>query len=128
MKSAAFQNIDSYIASFPKDIQETLEILRATIHKAAPDAIEKISYGMPTFALGGNLVYFAAYKKHIGFYPSSSGIAAFSKEFNMYKWAKGSVQFPLDKPMPLELITRIVKYRVKENLAKSKGKKHGRQT
>ncbi len=113
-------SIDSYIASFPETIQHLLRQMRATIKKAAPKAEEKISYAMPTFFLNGNLVHFAGYKTHIGFYPAPSGIAAFKKELTVYKNAKGSVQFPLDEPLPLTLITKIVKYRVKENLEKKK--------
>jgi uncharacterized protein YdhG (YjbR/CyaY superfamily) len=116
------QTIDEYIATFPKDIQEILETLRATIKKAAPDAEETISYQIPTFKLKRNLVHFAAYKHHIGFYPTSSGIEKFKQELSAYKGAKGSVQFPLDQPVPLELISKIVKYRVKENLEKAETK------
>lgn len=112
------KSIDQYIGSFPKNIQEILTTLRLTINAAAPTAHETIKYQMPTFTLNGNLVHFAAYKKHIGFYPTPSGIEAFKQEISKYKWAKGSVQFPIEKPLPLDLITRIVKYRVKENLKK----------
>ncbi len=119
-KKSGFNSIDEYIATFPKDIQKILEELRATIKVAAPDSEEKISYQMPTFFMNGNLVHFAAFKKHIGFYPTPSGIEAFQKELSAYEGAKGSVQFPLDKPMPLKLITRIVKFRVAENLKKAK--------
>lgn len=114
-----FKNIDQYIAGFPKDVQKTLEELRATIIKAAPGAEEVISYQMPAFKFKGNLVYFAAYKNHIGFYPTSSGIATFKKELSVYEGAKGSVKFPIDKPLPLNLITRIVKFRGKENEEKA---------
>jgi uncharacterized protein YdhG (YjbR/CyaY superfamily) len=121
------QTIDNYIAGFPKDIQGLLEEIRKVIQEAAPNAVEKISYGMPTFALNSkNLVHFAAFKNHIGFYPVPSGIEKFKKELSAYKGAKGSVQFPLDKAMPLELIAKIVKFRVKENLAKAKEKKNGK--
>jgi uncharacterized protein YdhG (YjbR/CyaY superfamily) len=120
---AAPQTIDEYIAGFPPDVQEILQKIRRTIHEAAPDATEKISYQMPTFYLKGNLVHFAAFKEHIGFYPVPSGIEKFKKELSVYKQGKGSVQFPLDQPMPYELITKIVKFRVKENLAKAAGKK-----
>jgi uncharacterized protein YdhG (YjbR/CyaY superfamily) len=116
-------DIDGYIAGFPKDVQVLMEKLRETIRKAAPRAEEAISYQIPTFKLGGNLVHFAAYKHHIGFYPGASGIAAFKKELSVYKGAKGSVQFPLDSPIPYGLVTRIVKFRVKESLAKQAGKK-----
>jgi len=117
--------IDEYIANFPKDIQVILKKIRTTIRKAAPNAEEAIKYQMPTFVLGGNLVHFAAFKNHIGFYPVPTGIEKFKKELSVYKGAKGSVQFPLDKPIPYELIGKIVKSRVKENLekAKAKGKK-----
>jgi uncharacterized protein YdhG (YjbR/CyaY superfamily) len=108
--------IDDYIAGFPPDIQELLEKIRATIKMAAPEAKEKISYQIPTFAMNGNLVHFAAFKKHIGFYPTSGGIEKFKEELSKYKGAKGSVQFPLDKDIPFDLISKIVKYRVKENL------------
>ena len=117
-----FTSIDEYIATFPGEVQILLKELRATIRTAAPDAEEKISYQIPTFFLKGNLVHFAAYKKHIGFYPTSSGIQAFQKELSIYKSAKGSVQFPLEEPLPLELIGRIVKYRVAENLERATSK------
>jgi len=116
------KNIDEYIADFPLDIQEILKKVRATIKKAAPDAEEIINYGIPTFTLKGNLVHFAGFKTHIGFYPTPSGIEKFKKDLSVYKWAKGSVQFPLDKPIPYGLITKIVKFRVKENLEKAKEK------
>jgi uncharacterized protein YdhG (YjbR/CyaY superfamily) len=114
------KEIDKYIAGFPKEVQAILNKVRATIRKAAPDALETINYGIPTFTLNGNLVHFAGFKKHIGFYPAPSGIEKFKKELSVYKGAKGSVQFPLDEPIPYALITRIVKFRVKENLAKGK--------
>ena len=113
-------NIDEYIKGFPKEIQQILEQVRQTIKKAAPLATEAISYGMPAFKLNGMLVWFAAYSKHIGFYPKASGIEKFKKELSIYKSAKGSVQFSVDKPLPLDLITKIVKFRVSENLARSK--------
>ena len=119
-KKSGINSIDEYIATFPKDIQNILQELRAAIKAAAPNAEEKISYQMPTFFLNGNLVHFAAFKKHIGFYPTPSGIETFQKELSVYEGAKGSVQFPLDKPMPLKLIIRIVKFRVAENLKKAK--------
>lgn len=117
-----FISIDDYILQFLPEVQEILKTLRKVIRESAPDATEKISYQMPTFTLHGNLVHFAAYKKHIGFYPTSSGIAAFQQELLEYKGAKGSVQFPLDKPIPYELISKIVKFRVAENIKKSTGK------
>lgn len=109
------QTIDAYIAMFPKEVQEKLQVLREVIHEAAPDAEENISYQMPTFVLHGNLVHFAAYEKHLGFYPAPSGISAFQTQLSNYKWAKGSVQFPLHEPLPTELIREIVKFRVTEN-------------
>jgi len=114
--------IDEHIAKFPKDVQEILEKIRATIRKAAPDAEETINYGIPTFTLKGNLVHFAGFKNHIGFYPTPSGIEKFKKELSVYKGAKGSVQFPLNKPIPYGLISKIVKFRVKENLEKAAAK------
>ena len=108
---------------FPEEVRKILEELRVTIKAAAPAAEERISYQMPTFFLKGNLVHFAAYKRHIGFYPTPSGIEKFQKELAVYASAKGSVQFPLDKPIPYALIRRIVKFRVKESLEKAKGKK-----
>lgn len=114
-------SIDEYIAGFPKDIQTILEQVRTTIKKAAPDAEETISYAIPTFRLNGNLVHFAAFKNHIGFYPAPTGSEAFKEELSVYKSGKGSVQFPLDQPMPLDLITRIVQFRVAENTAKAGG-------
>lgn len=115
-------SIDDYILQFPTNVQEILQTLRQTIKDAAPEAEEKMSYQMPTFYLKGNLVHFAAYEKHIGFYPAPSGIEAFKKELSVYKGAKGSVQFPIDDPMPLDLIRKIVKFRVEEN-GKLPGKK-----
>jgi uncharacterized protein YdhG (YjbR/CyaY superfamily) len=111
-----FNSIDEYIADFPEEVQKTLGELRAAIKAAAPDAEERISYQIPTFTLKGNLVHFAAYKKHIGFYPTSSGIQAFKRELSVYEGAKGTVRFPIDKPLPLKLIRKIVKFRVAENL------------
>lgn len=119
---SGFNSIDEYIATFPEDIQTILKEIRAVIKTAAPKAEEKISYQMPTFFLNGNLVHFAAFKNHIGFYPTPSGTEAFQKELSVYKGAKGSIQFPLDKPMPLKLISKIVKFRVAENLQKAKTK------
>jgi uncharacterized protein YdhG (YjbR/CyaY superfamily) len=124
-KRTTAKNIDAYIAGFPKDVQEVLERIRATIREAAPEAKETINYQIPTFTLYGNLVHFAAFEKHIGFYPTPTGIEQFKQELSVYKGAKGSVQFPLDEPIPYDLISRIVKFRVKENLerAEAKGKK-----
>ncbi|MBV9790904.1 MAG: DUF1801 domain-containing protein [Chloroflexi bacterium] len=121
------KTIDEYIASFPQDIQVLLEQVRQTIREAAPEAEETIKYQMPTFMLNGNLVYFAAFKKHIGFYPIPSGIDAFKDELARYEGGKGSVKFPLDQPMPLDLITKIVKHRVGENLARAAAKAKGKQ-
>ena len=111
-----FNSIDEYIATFPEEVQVILKELRAVIKTSAPDAEEKISYQMPTFALKGNLVHFAAFKNHIGFYPTPSGIQAFRRELSVYEGAKGSIKFPIDKPLPLDLISKIVKFRVVENL------------
>lgn len=116
------KDIDDYIAGFPQDIQAILQKIRQTVKRAAPEATEKISYQMPTFYLNGNLVHFAAFKHHIGFYPTPSGTAKFKKEISGYQAAKGSIQFPLDQPMPYDLIRQIVEFRVKENLAKAKKK------
>jgi uncharacterized protein YdhG (YjbR/CyaY superfamily) len=118
----AYESIDEYISQFPPEVQEILKTLRKIIKESAPDAEEKISYQMPAFVLHGNLVYFAAFKNHIGFYPTSSGIDAFKHELSEYKGAKGSVQFPIEKPLPYELISRIVKFRVAENIKRAEGK------
>lgn len=118
-------DIDKYVTGFPADTQKLLQQLRSTITKAAPDAEEVISYQMPAYKYHGMLVYFAAYENHIGFYPTPSGIEKFEKELSAFKRAKGSVQFPIDKPLPLQLISKIVAFRVKENLERVevKGKK-----
>ncbi len=116
------RTIDEYIAGFPPDVQKILEKIRATIRQAAPGAEETISYQMPTFTLNGKLVYFAGFKKHIGFYPIPTGVDKFKKELSVYKQGRGSVQFPLDQPIPYGLIGRIVKFRAKENLARAKTK------
>ena len=115
-------NIDEYIGGFPNDVQEVLENVRMTIHKAAPDAKEKISYSMPAFEQNGIVVYFAAFKNHIGLYALPSGHSAFKEALSKHKSGKGSVQFPLNQPMPFDLITKIVKFRVQENLEKVKNK------
>jgi uncharacterized protein YdhG (YjbR/CyaY superfamily) len=117
-----FQSIDEYILQFPPQVQEILKTIRNVIKEAAPDVVEKISYQMPTFALQGNLVHFAAYKNHIGFYPSPSGIAAFKQQLSEYKSSKGAVQFPLGKPLPYKLVSEIVEFRVAENLARAGAK------
>jgi uncharacterized protein YdhG (YjbR/CyaY superfamily) len=110
-----FKNMDEYIGTFPKEVQNILEKMRQTIIMAAPEAVEAISYQMPTFKINGkNLVHFAAFKNHIGFFPIPSGIEAFKEELSSYKQGKGSVQFPMDKPIPYDLVKKIVKYRVKE--------------
>lgn len=117
--------IDEYIAGYPANVQEILRTIRAVIREEAPDAEEAIKYQLPTFVLNGNLVHFGAFKNHIGFYPAPQGIEQFKEELSAYKGAKGSVQFPLDQPMPLDLIRRIVRFRVQGNLEKAaaKGKK-----
>lgn len=123
------QTIDEFIAGYPKDVQEILEKIRAIIRSAAPGAEETIKYGIPTFTLKGNLVHFSAYQKHIGFYPTPSGIEKFKEELSPYMRSKGTVQFPLDRPIPYDLIHQMVMVRVRENLeraaakADAKGKK-----
>ena len=119
-KTTELGSMDKYIAGFPKQVQELLQKLRATIRKAAPEAEETINYAIPTFILKGNLVHFAAFKNHIGFYPAPSGIEAFKKELSVYEGAKGSIKFPMEKPLTFGLITKIVKFRVKENLERAK--------
>ncbi len=116
------KNIDEYIAGFPEKTQEILEKVRAVIQSAAPDAQETISYQIPTFTLHGNLVHFAAYQHHLGFYPASSGIEHFKQQLSAYKSSRGTVQFPLDKPIPYDLIREIVAFRVQENLARAQAK------
>ena len=116
------KSFDDYVDRFPKEVRQRLQKMRLTVKKAAPKAKEKISYGIPSFTLNGMLVWFAAFKNHIGFYPRTSAIAAFKKELSAYKGAKGSVRFPFDKPLPLPLISRIVRFRVAENLSKDKKK------
>lgn len=115
--------IDEYIAGYPPDVQKILQQVRAVIRQAAPDAKETINYRMPTFQLNGNLVHFAAHTHHIGFYPTPSGIEKFKDELSEYEGAKGSVQFPLDKPIPYDLIGKITAFRVQENQSKGKAKK-----
>jgi len=114
----ACEKIDEYISRHPKDVQRLLKQLRMAIRKAAPSAKEKISYSIPTFYLNGNLVHFAAFTNHIGFYPTSSGIKAFKKELSAYKTSTGTVRFPLDEPLPFRLVSRIVKFRIREQLEK----------
>lgn len=122
MKAAAPRDIDAYIAGFPPDVQKILQKVRKTIQKAAPDAEETIKYQIPTFALNGNLVHFAAFKNHIGFYPAPRGKEIFKKELSAYEGGKGTVRFPLDQPIPYDLISRIVKFRVEENLGRAASK------
>jgi uncharacterized protein YdhG (YjbR/CyaY superfamily) len=118
-----FQTIDEYIAGFPKEVQQKLESIRKLVRRLAPDAEEKISYQMPTFYLNGNMVYFAAFKNHIGLFPTASGVRQFEKQLTKYKHAKGSIQFPMDEPLPLGLIEKIVNYKVKANREKGIGRK-----
>lgn len=118
-KSLIAKNIDEYIAGCPEDVQPILQKIRAIIREAAPEAGETINYGIPTFTLKGNLVHFAAFKKHIGFYPTPSGIEKFKNELAVYDGAKGSVKFPLDQPIPYDLIREIVLFRVKDTLEKA---------
>lgn len=120
MKRINAATMNEYISGFPKDIQKILQEMRAEIGKAAPEAEETIKYGIPTFTLNGNLVHFGGFKNHIGFYPTPGGIEAFKKELSVYNGAKGSIQFPINKPLPLALIRKIVKYRVKKNKEKPK--------
>jgi len=115
-----YKTIDEYIALFPKDIQKILQQLRLAIRDSAPDAVEAINYQMPTFKLNGNLVHFAAAKSHIGFYPTPSAIEAFEEELSDYEVSKGTVRFPMNKPIPLDLVKRIVRFRVKENMSTNK--------
>lgn len=117
-----YTDINAFIAEFPEEVQAILQKVRATIQQAAPDATEAIKYGMPTFVLNGNLVHFAAYKKHIGFYPAPTGIDAFIDELAQLRTGNGTIQFPIDKPIPFDLITKVVKFRVEENLKKRKKK------
>jgi uncharacterized protein YdhG (YjbR/CyaY superfamily) len=123
MSNRQSKTIDEYINRFPDDVQKLLNQVRQTIREAAPEAEETINYQMPTFRLNGNLVHFAAFKNHIGFYPTPTGIEAFTEELSAYEGAKGSVKFPMDQPLPLALIRRIVEYRVKENVERKQKKK-----
>ncbi len=123
MKKIIATDVDSYISGYPPKVQKMLKQLRAAIKKAAPEAEESISYMMPAYKLNGPLVYFGAYEKHIGFYPTGTGVAAFQKEIASYKSSKGAIQFPLDQPLPLALVEKIVKFKVKENLLKAEVKK-----
>lgn len=121
-----YTNIDEYISNFPAEVQVLLQKVRQTIHEAAPEATEKISYAIPTFYYHGNLVHFGGFKKHIGFFPASSGIDRFQADLEKYATSKGTVQFPLESPIPFGLITEIVKFRVQENLAKASEKKRSK--
>lgn len=118
MRMQDYKNVDDYIKLFPVEVRDVLEEMRSTIRKAAPDAEEAIRYGMPTFRLNGNLVHFAAFKKHIGFYPTPSGIMSFEKELAPYIAGKGTIQFPLGKPIPYGLVSKVVRFRVRENSGK----------
>ena len=122
-KHLAPATIDEYIATFPPDVQAILEKIRSTVRDAAPQAAEKISYKMPAFALDGDLIYFAAFKKHIGVYPPVRGDAKLNKELARYRGEKGNLKFPLDEPIPYELITRVVKSRVKEHGARTRSQR-----
>ncbi|MBU5484401.1 DUF1801 domain-containing protein [Clostridium sp. MSJ-11] len=122
-----FKSIDEYILQFSPEIQEKLQALRKVIKESAPDAEEKMSWQMPTFVLHGNLVHFAVHKKHIGFYPGASGIDGFKPKLSEYKGSKGAVQFPIDKPLPYELISEIVRFRVAENIKKAESKAQKRK-
>lgn len=117
-----FATINEYISEFPEEIRFKLEQIREIIQQAAPEAKEAVRYGMPTFVLNGNLVHFAAYKNHIGFYPAPSGIDAYLDELAVYRTGKGTIQFPIDQPIPFNLIKKVVEFRVNENLGKRKGK------
>lgn len=122
MKATVANSVDEYIDGFPAETQKLLEQLRSTIIKAAPKAEEGISYQMPAYKLQGVLVYFAGYKNHIGFYPGAAGVESFKEEISKYKWAKGSIQFPIEEGIPVKLVTKIVKFRVKQNLEKAAAK------
>jgi uncharacterized protein YdhG (YjbR/CyaY superfamily) len=122
MKGSNIDSFEGYVVGFPEAVRQTLKGLRAAIRAVAPDAEERIRYGIPTFVLNGNLVHFAAYERHIGFYPAASGIRAFRKELSPYPTSKGTVRFPIDRPLPLALIKKIVRFRVAENRARPKPK------
>ena len=125
-KPKKVETIDEYISEFPKDVQAVLKRIRSTIRKAAPNAQEAIKYQIPTFVQNGNLVHFGAYKAHIGFYPTSKAVVKFKKELSPYAGGRGTVRFPLDKPIPYDLIGRIARSRVQDNMAKAKGAKKAR--
>lgn len=122
MKTQKFNSVDEYIASFPEDVQKMMKELRETIKVSAPGVQEKISYDMPTFTLNGKLIYFAAFKNHIGIYGASSAVKEFNDELSQYAGEKGSLRFPTDEPLPLKLISKIIKFRVAENLKKAASK------
>lgn len=124
----SYSSMDEYISKFPAEIRKKLEEIRATIRAAAPEAVEKISYQMPTFYLHGNLVHFAAFTHHISLFPAPNGVKAFEKELANYETSKGTIKFPLDKPIPLELISRITQYRVAENQQKAQAKSARKKT
>ncbi len=124
---STFKSIDEYILQFSPEVQEKLQSLRKVIKESAPNAEEKISWQMPTFTLHGNLVHFAAYKKHIGFYPGASGIETFKTKLEEYKWSKGAIQFPIEKPLPYELISEIVRFKVSENIRQEENKAQKRK-
>jgi uncharacterized protein YdhG (YjbR/CyaY superfamily) len=128
MTKREFESIDDYIVAQSESIQPILKRIRSAIAAAAPGATEKISYQIPTFYLNGNLVHFAAFENHIGFYPTPSGVRAFQKELSGYEYAKGSIQFPVDKPIPLILIRKIVKFRVGENAKKTSKRRAPQQS
>ena len=127
MQTKTAKDIDEYIAGFPKDVQKILSKIRSTIKKAAPKAEEAISYQIPTFRLNGNLIHFAAYKNHIGLYPAPRAVEKFKKELARYGAGKGTLRFPLDEPIPYDLITKIVEFRAKQNLEKAKEKAKGKK-
>jgi uncharacterized protein YdhG (YjbR/CyaY superfamily) len=124
MDTSPAKDIDDYIARYPSEVQAMLQELRETIRKTAPEAQETISYQMPTFTLKGNLVHFAAFKNHICLYPAPSGIDKYMDELSNYELSKGTIRFPLDQPIPLKLVGRIVEFRVQENLEKAEAKKN----
>lgn len=124
MKPSTPESVDAYIAGFPPEIQEILQAVRRAVREVAPEAQEAIRYGIPTFILNGNLVHFAAFKHHIGFYPAPTGMEEFREELSRYPCGKGSVQFPLDQPIPLDLIQRITRFRVQENLSRKRRSKN----
>lgn len=119
-KELSYSTVNEYVSLFPKDVQEKLLVMRRAIKEAAPGAEERISYRMPAYFMNGPLVYFAAFKNHIGFYPTASGIVTYKEEFRPYKSGKGSVQFPMDEPLPIELVKRVVRFKVEENMRPKK--------